>query len=66
MAHSEVSQDNYGKVWFQHGTSGCRRIPARHYGSCAPDQFEPDPNSVRCSILTATSGGPAGRALPYR
>jgi len=44
-----ASQDNYGKVWFQHGASGMPgyfQFPV-HYGSFAPpDQFEPDLNIV--------------------
>ena len=44
-----VTQDNYGKVWFQHGASGMPgyfQFPV-HYGSFAwPDQFEPDLNIV--------------------
>lgn len=42
-----VTQDNYGKVWFQHGASGLPgyfQFPV-HYGPFAPpDQFEPDLN----------------------
>ena len=44
-----VSQDNYGKVWFQGGASGMPgyfQFPV-HYGNFAPpDQFEPDLNIV--------------------
>lgn len=44
-----VTQDNDGKVWFQHGASGMPgyfQFPV-HYGSFAPpDQFEPDMNIV--------------------
>ena len=40
-----VTQDNNGKVWFQHGASGLPgyfQFPV-HYGNFAtPDQFEPD------------------------
>ena len=40
-----VTQDNHGKVWFQHGASGLPgyfQFPV-HYGNFAsPDQFEPD------------------------
>ena len=40
-----VTQDNAGKVWFQHGASGLPgyfQFPV-HYGNfAAPDQFEPD------------------------
>ena len=40
-----VTQDNQGKVWFQHGASGLPgyfQFPV-HYGNFAhPDQFEPD------------------------
>jgi mono/diheme cytochrome c family protein/glucose/arabinose dehydrogenase len=40
-----VTQDNTGKVWFQHGASGLPgyfQFPV-HYGNFAtPDQFEPD------------------------
>jgi hypothetical protein len=44
-----VTQDNYGKLFFQHGASGMPgyfQFPV-HYGSfAAPDQFEPDMNIV--------------------
>jgi mono/diheme cytochrome c family protein len=44
-----VTQDNSGKVWFQHGASGLPgyfQFPV-HYGNFAPpDQFEPDLNIV--------------------
>jgi len=44
-----VSQDDHGKVWFQHGASGLPgyfQFPV-HYGPFAPpDQFEPDLNIV--------------------
>jgi mono/diheme cytochrome c family protein/glucose/arabinose dehydrogenase len=44
-----VTQDNAGKVWFQHGASGMPgyfQFPV-HYGNFAPpDQFEPDLNIV--------------------
>ena len=44
-----VTQDNAGKVWFQHGASGLPgyfQFPV-HYGNFAPpDQFEPDLNIV--------------------
>ncbi len=44
-----VTQDDDGKVWFQHGASGMPgyfQFPV-HYGSFAwPDQFEPDLNIV--------------------
>jgi putative membrane-bound dehydrogenase-like protein len=44
-----VTQDNFGKVWFQHGASGLPgyfQFPV-HYGNLAPpDQFEPDLNIV--------------------
>jgi len=40
-----ATQDNHGKVWFQHGASGLPgyfQFPV-HYGNFAhPDQFEPD------------------------
>ena len=40
-----VTQDDHGKVWFQHGASGLPgyfQFPV-HYGNfAAPDQFEPD------------------------
>ena len=44
-----MTQDNDGKVWFQHGASGMPgyfQFPV-HYGNFAPpDQFEPDLNIV--------------------
>jgi mono/diheme cytochrome c family protein/glucose/arabinose dehydrogenase len=44
-----VTQDNAGKVWFQHGASGLPgyfQFPV-HYGNfAAPDQLEPDLNMV--------------------
>ena len=44
MSQWGVTQDNYGKVWFQHGASGLPgyfQFPV-HYGNFArPDQFEP-------------------------
>jgi hypothetical protein len=44
-----ITQDNDGKVWFQHGASGMPgyfQFPV-HYGNFAPpDQFEPDLNIV--------------------
>ncbi len=44
-----ITQDNDGKVWFQHGASGLPgyfQFPV-HYGNfAAPDQFEPNLNIV--------------------
>ena len=40
-----VTQDDYGKVWFQHGASGLPgyfQFPVHYSNFATPDQFEPD------------------------
>ncbi len=40
-----VTQDNHGKVWFQHGASGLPgyfQFPVLYGNFASPDQFEPD------------------------
>ena len=64
-----VTQDDYGKVWFQHGASGLPgyfQFPI-HYGNFAtPDQFEPDLEIVWPAphLIGDVQAGVPGTRLP--